>query len=249
MKELIRNTIEKLLMKEYHCSLIELNGKETIYSVNPHAQQPYVKIMAYKDCVVVCTSKNLHLKIRALLQGKNTDEIFELPFVYGQTIHYVPSVDHAGHTSPLSTYAYELLFDEDILSFNGLTGFENALEFDEHGATPTKAIYIAKDNRKIIGIAGAERSPIEGAWELGVEVAEEYRKGGLATHLVSLLTQELLSRNIVPFYSASVTNIGSQMVASRCGFIPLWVDTFGTILDGGSVYNDIIKGITTKFLQ
>ena len=55
------------------------------------------------------------------------------------------------------------------------------------------------------------------------------------------LTRELLERNILPYYSASVTNLGSQMVASRCGYIPAWVDTFGTTLDGSSVYNEIVS--------
>ena len=63
------------------------------------------------------------------------------------------------------------------------------------------------------------------------------------------LTKELLARNIIPFYSASITNIGSQMVASRCDYIPFWVDTFGTILDGSSVYNDILRGVSSKFIK
>lgn len=36
----------------------------------------------------------------------------------------------------------------------GLTGFENSLIFDENGSTSTKAVYIARDNNRIIG-AGA----------------------------------------------------------------------------------------------
>lgn len=67
--------------------------------------------------------------------------------------------------------------------------------------------------------------------------------------LVKKLTDVLLAKNIVPFYSASVTNIGSQMVASRCGYIPVWVDTFGTIFDGTSVYQDILCGLDIEFLK
>ena len=78
---------------------------------------------------------------------------------------------------------------------------------------------------------------------------EEYRNARLGTYLVKGLTKELLTRNIIPFYSASITNIGSQMVASRCDYIPLWVDTFGTILDGSSVYNDMIKGLSSELIE
>ena len=245
MKEIIRNKIEALLSSEFFCSLDELNGKETIYSVNINAERPFIKIMAYRNCVVVCTSKDLHSKVRKILQDKNRDEIFELPLVYGQTIHYVPNGDYTNNDytedMPVSPdFEYVQLFSDDILSLAGLNGFENSLVFDENGFTSTKAIYFAKDNSRIIGIAGAAESSINGVWEMGVDVMERYRNAKLGTCLVRKLTGELLARNIVPFYSASVTNIGSQMAASRCGYIPLWVDTFGTILDGSSVYNDII---------
>lgn len=47
-------------------------------------------------------------------------------------------------------------------------------------------------------------------------------------------------------YSNIVTNIGFQMVAGRCGYMPCWVDTFGTTLDGSSVYQDIVSGLSGR---
>lgn len=249
MKEIIKNKIEELLSKEYCCSIKELSEKATIYSVNTKITQPYIKIMAYKNCVVVCTSKDLSSKVQELLQHKNRDEIFELPLVYGQTIHYVPDIDCMQNILVSSDYEYEFFAGNDILTFNGLTGFENSLAFDETGSTLTKFIYIAKDNGNIIGIAGAVKSSLNGVWEIGVDVLEEYRGAKLGTYLVRRLTSELLTRNLIPFYSASITNIGSQMVASRCGYIPIWVDTFGTILDGNSVYNDIVRSLALGFTK
>ena len=143
----------------------------------------------------------------------------------------------------------EYLFGGDILSLTGLTGFENSLAFDENGSTSTKGVHIAKDNNKIIGVADAAESSTDSVWEIGIDVMEEDRNARLGTHLVRGLTKELLARNIISFYSTSITNIGSQMVASRCGDIPLWVDTFGTILDGSSVYNDMIKGLSLAFAE
>lgn len=258
MKKQIQNKIEELLSKEFYCSVENLNEKNTIFSVNKNAQQPYIKILAYRNCVVICTSENLYSKVHQLLQNKNRDEIFELPLVYGQTIHYVPDDgafagevracpgqntfdDCTGDSIELPDYEYKCLFYEDILSLRGLTGFENSLAFDENGLTETKAVFVARDNQQLIGVAGAAESSMNGVWEVGIDVKEEYRKAGLGTCLVKKLTKELLMRNIIPFYSASTTNIGSQMVAARCGYIPCWVDTFGTILDGSSVYNNLIQ--------
>ena len=246
MKANIKNKIEELLSKEFYCSLKELNEKATVYTINFNAEQSYIKIMAYRNCVVVCTSENLHSKVRELLKNKNRDEIFELPLVYGQTIHYVPDVSCAEDVLVPSNYKCEYICDKDILSLAGLTGFENSLAFDKNGSTPTKAVYVARDNNRIVGVAGAAESSVNGVWEIGVDVMEAYRNANLGTYLVKGLTKELLARNIIPFYSASITNIGSQMVASRCGYIPFWVDTFGTVLDGSSVYNNIVRGLSLE---
>lgn len=221
LKVMTKSKIEELLSKEFYCSSDELNGKSTVYSVNFNAKQPYIKILAYRNVVVVCTSGDLHYKVKELLQSKNRDEIFELPLVYGQTIHYVPNNYYTEDALVSLNYECEYLFDRDILSLTGLTAFENSLAFDENGSTSTKAVYIAKDNNKIIGIAGAAESSTDGVWEIGIDVMEEHRNARLGTYLVRGLTRELLARNVIPFYSASITNIGSQMVASRCDYIPL----------------------------
>ncbi len=239
----MNSRIEELLTKEFACTSEELNGTETICSIRADAKRSFIKILAYKNCVVVCTSEYLHEKIRGLVEGKSRDEIFELPYVYGQTIHYIPdpSLVNTAMTPPNSECVF--LFEKEVLSLRGLTGFENSLEFAADGSTPTRAVCVAKDNGKVVGAAGAAGSSAEGIWEVGIDVLEGYRNARLGTWLVRQLTKELTARNILPFYSASVTNIGSQMVASRCGYIPAWVDTFGTTLDGSSVYNEIVGGM------
>lgn len=241
MKE-ITEKIEELLQKEYHCSREELGGSGTLYTVNTDAKQPYLKMLAYRNRVVVCASESLLPRVRELLRDKTRDEIFECPFVYGQTIHFVP--DSLPDRGPLPEYRYEFLLGKEINALQGLTGFENSLTFDSKGNTSTRAIFLAKDSSGITGIAGAAGSPVNGLWEVGVDVTAEHRRAGLGTYLVSALTRELLARGIAPFYSASVTNIASQMVASRCGYIPRWVDTFGTTLDGSSGYNSIVRALS-----
>ena len=86
MKKTIQNKIEQLLSKEYHCGPEELKKSGTIYSIKPDAERPYIKILAYKNCVLVCTSKDWYTKVKTLLLNRSKDEIFELPFVYAQTI-------------------------------------------------------------------------------------------------------------------------------------------------------------------
>lgn len=241
-RERIQSKVEQLLSAQYHCGLPELRGKGTFFSACPDGEKPHLQILAYRNSVVVCASESLYPGIKQLLQGKSRDEIFELPFVYGQTIHFVP--DREILEERRSGYALECRFDQALQALAGLQGFENSLAFDDRGWTNTRAAVIAKDRDRIVAVAGAAESSVDGLWEAGVDVAESYRNAGLATLLVSRLTNELLARKVVPYYSASVTNLGSQMVASRCGYVPMWVDTFGTTLDGSSAYDTIVKGMS-----
>ena len=105
------------------------------------------------------------------------------------------------------------------------------------------------ENKKVVGVAGVAPTAVPDMWEVGVDVLPEYRNQGIAASLVSSLTKELLDRNIVPFYSASITNIGSQLVAARSGYLPAWVDTYGTVLDGSSVYSEMLDNLTATFLR
>lgn len=249
MDEYIKNRIEKFLSKEYCCNLHDLHDAGTVFTVNSIVSQPYIKIMTYGNSVVICTSPNISEKIKEMLRGKSRDEIFEMPFVYGQTIHYVPDCAYTYQFRKKTGYDFQMLFDENILSLQGLEGFENALEFDDQGKTPTRAVCIVKENKKVIGVAGAAPTAMPDVWEAGVDVLAEYRNAGIGTKLVRSLTKELLERDVVPFYSASVTNLGSQLVAARSGYLPIWVDTYGTVLDGSSAYQEILNDLSIKFFR
>ena len=240
MREIITNKVEEYLAREYWCSPSRLHAGGVVYTVHGTANRPCIKIMAYRDTVVVCTSKDLAGRVRTLVENKSRDEIFELPLVYGQTIHYVPDRNDRGEVLAPAAFDSTFLYGDEIFSLKGLLGFDNSLAFDDRGYTPTRAAYIARDQDKIIGVSGAAPVSPEGLWEVGVDVLPEYRNSGMGTYLVARLTRELLKRDKVPFYSASVTNIGSQMVAARCGYIPAWVDTYGTVLDGGSPYGNLL---------
>ena len=83
----------------------------------------------------------------------------------------------------------------------------------------------------------------EKMWELGIDVKPEYRRNGLGAILISNLADAILEKGVIPFYCASTTNISSQAVAHRSGFMPCFVTTYGNILDGSSVYDEILKGL------
>ncbi|OPJ60257.1 GNAT family N-acetyltransferase [Clostridium chromiireducens] len=238
----IDSIIKKYLAEQFFSNLSVLEEDSTTFTINSLSKSPYIKIMAFNKCVIINTSKSIHSKVKSALSNKSRDEIFEFPFIYGQTIHYIPDVKKIQKVELLEEYTYELLQGNDIYKLRGIEGFDNSIVFDCNGNTSTKIVFLAKKDDEIVGLAGAGEET-EKLWEIGVDVKSEYRKGGLGTKLVSNLTLDIIKQGIVPFYSASITNLGSQMVANRSGYIPYWIDTYGNILDGSSPYNIYVKNL------
>ena len=124
-------------------------------------------------------------------------------------------------------FSYKLYEENELSQLCGIKGFENSLTFDENGNTPTAIVLCARKDEKIIAIAGA--SKVSGnIMEVGIDVNKEWRGYGLAKLLVGNLTIEILKRDQIPFYSASVTNLASQAVAFGSGYMLLWSILFCT---------------------
>lgn len=237
-KHVIMESINAYLCSRLGCALSDLSGAGTLYVPNKNAEPPFLQLAAIGELVIVSASPELLQRVKALTQVRTRDELFELPLVYGQTIHFIP--DNIPDIPLPDGYEYRLLEGEAIGELAGLTGFPNSMAFDEDGHTGTGIVCFAQSKGKIIALAGAGKEA-GNLWEMGVDTDPAYRGKGLGAALVSWLTRELLARERVPFYSASVTNIGSQSVAHRSGLRPCWVDTYSNVLRDGYIYKDYIK--------
>ncbi len=235
--------IEK--MKSYaaaqlHCVPADLEKEGTVFVSNETTAGPFLKIAAFGKAVVVSASPSLLVQVKKLADERSRDEIFEIPFAYGQSIYYVPDLKMLRRLPLSEEYSWHLLEKGEIPRLRGIAGFENSLAFDENGETPTCIAFYAEKGGKIAGLAGAAPEG-DGLWEIGVDVRSEHRNRGLAAALVNHLAITILEKGIVPFYCASVTNVGSQAVAHRSGFAPCWVSTYGNIFDNGFAYPELAE--------
>ena len=235
-KHIIFERARDYLASELGCTPGELSGSGTAYVQNSAAQPPFIKLAAVGERVIASASPELLERVRELTGGRSRDEIFELPFVYGQTIHFVP--DNIPDLPLPGGFEYKLLEGDAVYGLAGLEGFPNSLAFDESGRTGTGIAFFAQRDGKVLALAGAGEE-YDGLWEMGVDTDPACRGQGLGAALISRLTLELMDRGRVPFYSASVTNIGSQSVAHRAGLRPLWVDSYSNIFLEDYIYKDI----------
>lgn len=223
-----------------NCTVSDLTGQGTVFAANDNQRYPFLEICTMGYSTVVSASGVLLPRLQRLLENKTRDEVFECPFVYGQSIYYIPD-GRALKRAPLNpAFTFELLQGEAIQKLRGIRGFENSLAFDESGSTSTCIVLYAVQDSQIVALAGASRES-DTMWELGVDVRPAYRRSGLATALISNLACTILEQGVVPFYCASVTNVASQAVAHRSGFVPCWVSTYRNTLDGSSSYDFLLK--------
>ena len=241
-KEQMLNKIKKYLSEKYECNIIDLDKKGL--NIIKNKEKNKLKMLLFYDLILVSSSTNIYDYVCEKLKDKNTYEIFEFPLVYGQSIYYIPNLNKISKQEETLKYKFKL-FDGNTDKIELSSGFENAITF-ENGKCISNIAYCAYKDNKIIGVAGADKIN-EDIWEVGIEVLPEYRKDGLATILTQNLTLKILEKGIVPIWCASVSNIGSQAVATNSDYIPIWMETFGDIFEEDYAFKDIINVLIEKF--
>lgn len=223
----IVDVVRERICNMMYCDIEDLDIDQTRFIMDIRKKQRYVKILSIAEANIVSTSPELYASVMASLTGKSRDELFESEWIYGQTIHYIPRVAQMIKLPYRDGFEYQLIEGNQINSMREICGFPNSLAFDANGRTPTNIVLCAKMKDEIVAIAGASIVNND-LMEVGVDVLRQYRGHGLATLLVRNLSIEILNHGKVPFYSASVTNLTSQAVAARSGYMPCWTDSYGT---------------------
>ncbi|BFK22543.1 hypothetical protein F300043A5_08380 [Massilimicrobiota timonensis] len=235
-KDLMLKKIKNYLADKYECDISELDKKGL--NIIKNDKENKLKMLLLYDLILVSSSDNLYDLVNEKLKNKNTYEIFEFPLVYGQSIYFIPDLERITKQDEIDNLSFKL-FDGNTSDIGLSSGFENAITF-ENGKCISDIAYCAFDGDKVVGVAGADKINND-IWEVGIEVLPEYRKDGLATILTKNLTLKILEKGIVPIWCASSTNIGSQAVANKSNYIPLWFETFGDVFDNGFVYKELIN--------
>ena len=145
--------------------------------------------------------------------------------LFGVSEYYLPIPDFIrkkGLYSPVTIKWYE---KDDIPQLYPDKRFKMALMYDTNGLRPDVLAVSAVIDGQIAAMAGASRDS-ELFWQIGIDVVPDYRNKGLATYLVSALTDEILNRRAIPYYGTWSANIASRSVAAGSGYFPAWVETY-----------------------
>jgi GNAT superfamily N-acetyltransferase len=121
--------------------------------------------------------------------------------------------------------AITLVEGDDVSDLYRYRGFEEALHYRIDHPRPDVAAAVASCGDEIVGIAGT-KADCEIMWQIGVNVVEAARGGGIGRALVSRLTELILDSGRIPYYSTAVSNIRSRAVALNLGYWPAWTELY-----------------------
>lgn len=204
----------------------DLPGRRT-YSPHP----PVLEVLIWRGKLVASARADLLPWCREYFLPRQAEWLFLpqnhrkmetglAPFGYelGDARHfYLPTLpaEEAVPLGPVRWYE-----QAELAQFRGDSTWDEALAFNEY--TPDMLAVAALDECGVpVAMAGASR---DGArmWQIGIRVLPPYRGRGLGANLTALLKDELLRRDIVPFYSTAESHIASQNVGLSAGFRPAW---------------------------
>lgn len=145
---------------------------------------------------------------------------------YGKCISYI-----AEYFLPDPDYKVEINNDltlkffegEELLKLYDDKRFYNALCYSITNKRRDVLAVAGYLDGKLAGLAGVSNDAKE-MWQLGIDVLPEFRHKKVASTLTKALTDEVIKRGKVPFYSTSYSNIASKRNAINCGYKHAWVE-------------------------
>jgi len=236
----MRECVFEQLALDLNCSPADFDKEGMIFCVAkdnegrrpfPRGEIHFEMLTAGKSVIVCASEKNIPY-VKTQLQGKTCDEAFGMPFVHGTGMYYLPDLKNIKPFLPPENYEYKLYEKDEIPVLYELDGFSNALASGQTRILRPDVIAITASRAgKIIGMAGASADSAK-MWQIGIDVFPEHRGNGLAAYLVNKLTLEIIERGFIPYYGTSVSNIASQSVAHRAGYIISWICSWKGRFDG-----------------
>lgn len=203
-------------------------------------QSPFLEIATMGKSTVVSADSDILTKVKPLLETKTREDIFVAPFLCGHSLYYIPDCDRIKRLSCPDGFTFHIKEGREIHELYKLSGFENAIMYDINHSRPDVIAIYAMYGNEIVAMAGASADSSL-MWQIGIDVLPPFGNKRLATSLVSNLAIMIMEREIVPYYGTASSNIASQSVAYRSGFIPTWMCSYKNTFDGSTPYECDIK--------
>lgn len=203
----------------------ELKGRRPYPFITPR-----LEMITFGNGVVINASSDIISLVKNKLKGKTRFEVLNMPFICGVNPYFLPNVNNMSLVNKIDNFDFELVEKCDIENLYKYKGFDYSLQYNVKSLHPEALAMVVKQKDDIVGVASAVEE-CKTFWQINVDVLPPYRGNNLAVIMVNTLTIEVLNRGIVPYYSTDCSNLASQRVAVKSGYIPTWSHCFRTRID------------------
>jgi GNAT superfamily N-acetyltransferase len=250
------NTVKKVLTADFACDERDFDEEGVIIRQAREIEgarrfplpEKFLAVVSMGTGVVICCSAGRRRWTKANLGQLARDRIFDISTI-ARVQNYV-SRDHQEIRLELKFICTSETFrpyapGKDI-ELNPIEGehlqrfyknnlFPNALGYADNPERPHMVAVVASCGGETAGVAAAT-ADCDLMWQIGVDTLPAYRQRGIAKATVSALTEILLSKAILPYYSTRAVNIASQRTALSLGYFPAWVELYSRELktEGGN---------------
>ena len=241
-KEIFEEVYQQLSL-EFNCRPNDFSSPENIITSSithkkrrRFSETPFFLQMAtFGKNAVISADDAFHPWLYTWIDGKQGFQLFEQQFFYELECELrkhgykmAPS-HHMFLTEPvilkIETALQIRWYEQKELSeFYGRADLPNALCDRFHPERPDVLAVAAWNGSEMMGMAGCS-ADTPYLWQIGIDVLPEYRSRGVGKVLVSLLRNEAIRREVIPYYGTSLSNILSWKTALACGFFPAWIET------------------------
>ena len=106
-KKIIESYIVDFLSIKYDCNK-EVFSKEGLNIIKNKTNN--IKMLLYNNLILVSTREDKYEIVCNSLKNKSTYEIFEFPYVYGQSIYYVPNMEKKSEIEENNNFEFIYLY-------------------------------------------------------------------------------------------------------------------------------------------
>ncbi|MBI9011601.1 MAG: GNAT family N-acetyltransferase [Clostridiales bacterium] len=224
-QEVLIDILLDYLMKIFECSREDLIGdqyKQIFIEKKFADNKRSFDILSMGNTLIVKATPERLKYVKSKIKDEDRDAVFSMPFIRGQYLHYIPKIKYLTEFSISDDYTYELVEAENINALLEKEGYPNALIYDRNSVRKTELAVVVKIYGETVGIASGCKVG-DKIWQIGVDIKSNHRNRGLASFIVSKLTNELLSRGQLPVYDVISSNLNSQRVAQKVGYQVAWI--------------------------
>ncbi|WP_167958397.1 GNAT family N-acetyltransferase [Anaerosporobacter faecicola] len=234
-------------MNRYIAEIMELKAKEISCLPDDFLSGDQIKYIIDEDIVfrmisfgtttVIVGGKKIIDRLKEELADMEGIELFDAPSLYqiDSVLHeekyalseiydfFIPSesIEKYGENRGCE-FSVERMEKEEISRIEDIENYDNALCLGE-AVSLNELAYVAKDNNRIVSIAGVSTNS-EKIWWIGVDTDAEYRRKGLASFLVNRTACDVIEMGKIPVYPTWYSNIASRTTAIKAGFVPGFIE-------------------------